>query len=226
MSGNNVTVVNSLLKDLANWVRSNIGFGFINLGFILSGMQALFNELKPVIDFFKPYRARLVILEAIQFKHRLFSSIIVEDRLEPIATTDDFYDYVTGDSIACTLDSTSPLYYSRETYDCGSYFDIGAATDIRKVFDLHYREEIHDHLPCPSSDTTGYVISETLVDTTANFQCYQTGGFQDFDEQGTFDCTYGFDAIFIESLSAGNFLLQENGALLLQENGARIILEP
>jgi hypothetical protein len=43
---------------------------------------------------------------------------------------------------------------------------------------------------------------------------------------GTFDCTYGFDAVFIDLLSAGNFLLQENGALLLQENGARIILEP
>ena len=226
LSGNNVAVLNSLLQDLANWVRSNIGFGFINLGFILSGMQALFAELKPVIDFFKPYRARLVVLEAIQFKHRLFSSIIIEDRLEAIATTENFYDYVTGNSIACTLDSTSPLYYSRETYDCGSYFDIGAATDIRKVFDLHYREDIHDHLPCPSSDTTGFVVSETLVDTTSNFQCYQTGGFRDFDEQGTFDCTYGFDAIFIESLSAGNFLLQENGALLLQENGARIILEP
>jgi hypothetical protein len=222
----NVVLLNSFLKDLANWVRTNIGFGFINLGFILSGMQALFDELKPVINFFKPYRARMLVIEAIQFKHRLFSSIIVEDSLEPIATQDDFYDYVTGDSIACTLDSTSPLYYSRETYDCGSYYDLGAATDIRKVFDLHYREEIHDHLPCPISDTTGYVVSETLIDTTAEFQFYQTGGFRNFDEMGTFDCTYGFDAVFIDLLSAGNFLLQENGALLLQENGARIILEP
>ena len=226
LSDSNVVVLNSLLKDLANWIRSNIGFGFINLGYILSGMQALFNELKPVIDFFKPYRARLVVLEAIQFKHRLFSSIIIEEELDPLSSTDKFYDFITGDSTPCTLDSTSPLYYSRETYDCGSYFDIGAATDIRKVFDLHYREEIHDHLPCPSSDTTGFVVSETLIDTTADFQFYQTGGFRDFDETGTFDCTYGFDAVFIDLLSAGNFLLQENGALLLQENGARIILEP
>jgi hypothetical protein len=226
LSDSNVVVLNSLLKDLANWVRANIGFGFINLGFILSGMQALFDELKPVIDFFKPYRARLVVLEAIQFKHRLFSSIIIEDRLEPLSTTDEFYDYITGNSIPCALDSTTPLYYSRESYDCGSYFDIGAATDIRKVFDLHYREEIHDHLPCPSSDTTGFVVSETLIDTTAEFQFYQTGGFRNFDEIGSFDCTYGFDAVFIDLLSAGNFLLQENGALLLQENGARIILEP
>jgi len=226
LSDTNVVVLNSLLKDLANWVRTNIGFGFINLGFILSGMQALFDELKPVIDFFKPYRARLVVLEAIQFKQRLFGSIVVEDSLEPIDTEDKFYDFVTGNSIPCTLDSTAPLYYARETYDCGSYFDIGVATDIRKVFDLHYREDIHDYLHCPPSDTTGFVVSETLVDTTAAFQYYQTGGFRDFDETGTFDCTYGFDAVFIDVLSAGNFLLQENGALLLQENGARIILEP
>jgi len=226
LSGSNVAILNSFLKDLANWVRTNIGFGFINLGFILSGMQALFNELKPVIDFFKPYRARLLVLEAIQFKHRLFSSIIIEDSLEPIASQEDFFDYVTGDSIPCCLDSTTPLYYSREVYDCGSYFDIGAATDIRKVFDLQYREEIHDFLHCPPSDSTGYVVSETLIDTTDAFQYYQTGGFRDFDEAGTFDCTHGFDAVFIDVLSAGNFLLQENGALLLQENGARIILEP
>jgi len=226
LSGTNNVILNSLLKDLANWVRSNIGFGFINLGFILSGMQALFNELKPVIDFFKPYRARLIVLEAIQFKHRLFSSIIIEDSLEPIDTEDEFYDFVTGNGIPCTLDSTSPLYYARDVYDCGSYFDIGAATDIRKVFDLHYREEIHDYLHCPPSDSTGYVVSETLIDTTDAFQYYQTGGFRNFDEVGSFDCTYGFDAVFIDVLSAGNFLLQENGALLLQENGARIILEP
>jgi len=226
LSDSNVVVLNSLLKDLANWVRTNIGFGFINLGYILSGMQALFDELKPVIDFFKPYRARLLVLEAIQFKYRLFGSIIIEDSFDPISTQDDFYDYVTGDSIPCTLDSTSPLYYSRATYDCGSYFDIGAATDIRKVFDLHYREEIHDHLPCPSSDTTGFVVSETLIDTTADFQFCQIGGFRNFDEMGSFDCTYGFDTVFIDLISAGNFLLQENGALLLQENGARIILEP
>jgi hypothetical protein len=219
-------ILNSLLKDLANWVRTNIGFGFINLGFILSGMQALFDELKPVIAFFKPYRARLIVLEAIQFKHRLFSSIIIEDSLEPIDTEDEFHDFVTGNSIPCTLDSTAPLYYAREVYDCGSYFDIGAATDIRKIFDLHYREDIHDYLHCPPSDSTGYVVSETLIDTTDAFQYYQTGGFRDFDEVGTFDCTYGFDAVFIDVLSAGNFLLQENGALLLQENGARIILEP
>lgn len=226
LTGSAIDTLNLLLKDLANWVRVNIGFGFINLGFVLSGMQALFDELKPVIDFFKPYRARLVVLEAIQFKHRLFSSIIVEDRFGDITTQEKFYDFVTGDSIPCTLDSTSSLYYSRETYDCGSYFDIGAATDIRKEFDLQYQEEIHDHLPCPSSDTTGFVVSETLIDTTDAFQYYQTGGFRDFDETGSFDCTYGFDSVFIDVLSAGNFLLQENGALLLQENGARIILEP
>lgn len=220
LSESNSVVLNSLLKDLATWVRVNMGFGFINLGLILSGMKELFDDLKPVLNFFKPYRARLIVLEAIQFKNRLFNSIIVEDSFDAIEYRDEFHDFVTGDSISCMLD------YSRITYDCGSFFDIGAATDIRRDTEIHYYEDIHDHLACPPSDTTGFVVSETLVDSTAEFQFYQTGGFRDFDVEGTFDCTYSFDSVFIDLLSAGNFLLQENGARLLQEDGGRIILEP
>ena len=169
LSETNVEVLNSLLRDLASWVRFNIGFGFINLGFILSGLQAVFDELKPVIDFFKPYRARLLVLESIQYKDRLFGSIVVEDLFGPIGYQEDFFDFLTGDSAPCCedpyticQDSTAKLLYSRETYDCGSYHDIGAVTDIRRPLQITQFEDIIDPLRCSTQqDSTALVTSWT-----------------------------------------------------------------
>ena len=56
-------ILQSLLKDLGIWVRNNIGFGFVNAGYITFGLQNLFEDLNGVINFFKPYRARLILLE-------------------------------------------------------------------------------------------------------------------------------------------------------------------
>ena len=36
-----------------------------------------------------------------------------------------------GTNVTC-IDTTSALTYSRETYDCGSYHDIGSINDIKK----------------------------------------------------------------------------------------------
>lgn len=112
--GEPLEVLYSLLKDLAIWVRSNIGYGFVNFGFILFGINEFFNELKPVIDFFKPYRARLLLLESLQVRNRLFNTIIIEDEISFDATL-QFHDFMTGDSIACCgsdvdIDSTTPSY--------------------------------------------------------------------------------------------------------------------
>lgn len=168
LSDTNVVVLNSLLNDLANWVRVNIGFGFINLGFILSGLQAVFDRLKPVIDFFKPYRARLLVLESLLFRDRLFGSIFVEDTLEPIGFQEKFYDILTGDGAPCCTDpytvcpdgTAAQLLYSRETYDCGSYFDIGAVTDIRAPLETDILESIDEVLRCsPETDSSALVTS-------------------------------------------------------------------
>jgi len=169
LSETNIEVLNSLLRDLASWVRFNIGFGFINLGFILSGLQAVFDELKPVIDFFKPYRARLLVLESILFRDKLFGSIVVEDLFGPIGYQEDFFDFLTGDSAPCCedpytvcQDSTAKLLYSRETYDCGSYHDIGSVTDIRRPIEITQFEDIIDPLRCSTQqDSTALVTSWT-----------------------------------------------------------------
>jgi hypothetical protein len=247
-----VDVLGTLLYDLANWVRTNIGFGFVNFAFILFGLKEFFSNLVDVINFFKPYRARLLLIEALQIRNRLFNSIVIEDDISTDVNL-EVYDYMTGNSIACcTSDSTtlpvctgdeitqchrklaitppsstnmrgiwgdgndylindititgsSPgdqyiciqahtattatkpgvgsqwtlfwvLYsqmvctdttgvnasvYSRETFDCGSYFDIGAVTDISRDVFIQYEEEIHDQLRCPR-DSSAAVVSEIL----------------------------------------------------------------
>jgi hypothetical protein len=245
-AGEPYDVLFSLLKDLALWVRSNIGFGFVNFGFILFGVQEFFKDLKPVIDFFKPYRARMLLLESLQIRNRLFNTIVVEDKLE-IDINTEIHDFITGNStpccnvddsicldfqticrrvfvdspipyewkdlwghdilyhvndavssgglgkyyicieehesttsnkpqsgvvwetywkvlstIECHDSTTIPTYYTRETFDCDSYFDIGAVTDIPREVEISVEEDIHDFLKCPHADTTGYVVSEIL----------------------------------------------------------------
>jgi hypothetical protein len=156
----NITVLGTLMRDLGEWVRSNISFGFINMSYILFGIDSLFAEISDVIEFFKPYRTRLVPLEMIQFTSRLFNSIIVEDRL--VFDTDrEIHDFLTGDSIPCCnidstaadtvcLDSTAFDYYSRETYDCGSWYDVGAVTDLPQELFIEIQDDIYDALRCPS----------------------------------------------------------------------------
>lgn len=247
----------SLIRDLANWVRSNIGFGFINFGFVLPGIKAFFDELGDVIEFFKPYRARILLLEVLQIRERLFNSIIIEDKFGDIRADFEFHDFITGNSIpccrdlpidstdtlticadtgdvitndrchreflitpvgttwkgiwendvyyavndviaswdgvhyiciqahtsfqqakpdtgsdwtlywqpysnmVCDIDSTGVTYYSRETYDCGSYHDIGAVTDISRNVFIEYHDSYYDGLRCPR-DGTAFVVSEIL----------------------------------------------------------------
>jgi len=172
LATDNITVLGTLLRDLGEWVRANISYGFINMSYILFGIDSLFGQLRDVIEFFKPYRARLVPLEMIEFKNRLLNSIVVEDRV--VQTADlTFTDYLIGDSIPCCYDATcadattcidaacSTPVSPREYYDCGSYHDIGAVVDKNHV-DIDVVQIVNDYMHCPSSDTTGYVITEIL----------------------------------------------------------------
>jgi hypothetical protein len=155
------SILGTLLRDLGEWVRANISYGFINMSYILFGIDSLFSQLRDVIEFFKPYRARLVPLETIMFRNRLFNTVIVEDSFDIRL---DFYmhDYLVGNSIPCCSDSTcTGLYHSREYYDCGSYHDIGAVVDKNRV-EIDIVQSFADYMKCPYSDTTGYVESEII----------------------------------------------------------------
>jgi len=162
LATDNITVLGTLLRDLGEWVRNNISFGFINMSYILFGLDSFFADLSSVIEFFKPYRARLVPLETIQFSNRLFNSIIVEDQFS-MDIHEDIHDWVTGDSHPCCteqgidsttsvcIDSTATnLFYSRETYDCGSWYDIGAVTDMPQNLFIEIQDNIYDSMRCPA----------------------------------------------------------------------------
>lgn len=160
LTANNTVVLQSLLKDLALWVRNNVGLGFVNLGYIFFGLSQLFQDLKNVINFFKPYRARLIVLELLQFKNALTESIPLNDHARDFAIEQNVYDYMTGNSSPCCnedtdatayvcIDTTAGTYYSRDTYDCGSYHDIGAVTDINTDIHMTIDQFICDDFRCP-----------------------------------------------------------------------------
>ncbi|MBY9000877.1 MAG: hypothetical protein KGD64_08195, partial [Candidatus Heimdallarchaeota archaeon] len=170
----------SLMKDLSAWVRINLGYGFVNMGFIMFGLDSFFEDLKPVINFFKPYRARLLLLELLQIDNPLFNTIIVEDDPEVPKVEFPIYDFVTGDghpccteqnidsTDSCTVcldDATANLYYQRDTYDCCSYYDLGAVSDILQNDFFPFIEEIRSlSVVCipPDLDSTAIVRNEVL----------------------------------------------------------------
>jgi hypothetical protein len=282
-------ILQSLLKDLGIWVRNNLGLGFVNAGYVTFGLKNLFDDLQGVINFFKPYRARLILLERLVFNQRLFDSVRMDDNCEIPELEMELHDFLTGDSSPCCgqtfpVDSTSDLcfetgetlsactrqytsnvcsidttncvtitglwtlgtsysindgvngtdgihdykciaahtstsstkpgfgagwttyweilsdlscidttgntFYNRDTYDCGSYHDIGAVTDIAHgthhpetpasdfPSDVHYtiEQSIHDRLRCYHCvDSTGCVdlgCSDCINDGYCRFLGY------------------------------------------------------
>ena len=242
-------ILGSLLRDLGEWVRSNISLGFINISYILFGIDSLFFQLRDVIEFFKPYRARLIPIEMLEFRSRVMNTIIVEDtppggKDNPFVVEKYVYDFLTGQACGepcCADDSTALCSLNpRQFYDCGSWHDIGSVTDICRPLEIDFGEDIHDRLNCIPADldstaiVTNCALSETtttyFIDTTSGDSLvepenyYQSGGFATFDSEGTFDCTHGFDLVNIQVVEVIDYLLQQNGDLLLQQNGDRIIL--
>jgi hypothetical protein len=244
-------ILGSIVRDLGEWIRSNISYGFINLSYILLGFDSLVSAMDDVVNFWKPYRARLVPLEMIEFRSRLGETIIVEDRGPGTTTSDilqDFHDFYRGMPCGepCCLpgqDSTAVCSLNpREYYDCGSWHDVGAVNDMCEALQIDIGDDKHDTLNCIPADLESTAIVESVIISDATnlyfldsptgdylaepTNYYQSGGFSAFDGGGTFDCTHGFDLVNIEVVDLiGNFILQENGDKLLQENGFDLLLE-
>jgi hypothetical protein len=227
-------VLSSLINDLSIWIRNNVGFGFINFAYMVDGLSSFFNDLKPVVNFFKPYRARFILLEALQFKNRLFNTLVLEDEFGAIEFEHKAYDFATANGIPCCaididttdvsticIDSTSGednLYYQRDTYDCGSHYDLGIASDIpRELYmDLHdkYRSSwicvppydgTNADLLIDNIDVSGDItpFQDQTSNTGIDFVHIQTGGFLDYDTGGSFDCVAGQDVCVIRIIDAG-----------------------
>jgi len=246
-----IEILGSLLKDLGEWIRANISYGFINLSYILIGFDSLASSMGDVVNFWKPYRARLIPLEMIEFRSRLGETIIVEDQGPGDSVSDillDFHDFYAGMACGepcCLPDADATAVCSlnpREYYDCGSWHDIGSVSDFCRELEIDFDDSYYDTLNCIPADldstaivtsivnsdtTTVYFLDTTSGDTLVEpSDYYQSGGFTDFDAEGTFDCTHGFDLINIEVVQLPDeYLLQETGFKILQENGSGIFLE-
>jgi hypothetical protein len=95
-----------------------------------------------------------------------------------------------------------PILYSRETYDCGSYHDIGIVWDqpifIAEVVNIADSLNCH-RSECPSDNTSCEYWYETSpgFDGTTDAEVIITGGFRDFDSNWVFDCPEGSDIVNI-----------------------------
>ena len=213
-----VDMLISLLLDISTWVQENITLGSLNLAYIVFGSPAITSHLGDVINFFKPIRARMLTTEVIVMQNRLLDTVLLADE-HSLDIHSTFIDWDTANSRPCCNDpllscpdSTSTnQYYSRDTYDCGSFYDIGAAYD-KGEHNVTIEQTFHDTLICIPNDSTSSVFSgmydstsdlaiishikdATGIPSSANISevHWQSGGFTDFDEGGTFDCMGGFD---------------------------------
>jgi hypothetical protein len=154
---------------------------------------------------------------------------VLEDALGTIRVDHKIYDFATADGIPCcaiSVDSTDAmticvdstgsdnLYYQRDTYDCGSNYDLGVATDILVGPQFDMEDSYIDNWVCIPYDSTspGIIIDNIDVvgspvpfsDSTAvvaggyQYTHIQTGGMADYDYGGTFDCIGGMDLCVIE----------------------------
>jgi len=218
-SGNGEEILGYLMSDLNDWIVSNIGAGYPSITTTVLGFGSLL-EINKIINFFKPYHARMIKLE--------FALIIQDPLLDSIVVEDQFYDYITesvidfdtangfrdADSTACFVcsDSTCVSYYSRKNYDCGSQFDIGASIDdspeirtedsIIDILNFHDETSSNAHEQILFTDTTNFNNIATFCDGSASLSIVLAGAWANFDESGVFDAQHGNDIvqIYIEDI--------------------------
>lgn len=244
-SGRQYELLANLLQDLTGWVEIHIGPEFSDIISIVLGVGA-FAKIKRIVNVFKPYRARLLGIQfAYIIDNPLFDVVRLYDLIFYIKCVLPFYDWATADSLACCsspllecFDSTSviePILYSRETYDCGSYFDIGIAWDepLQYLLTQYAGSSLNCRIT-PWSDTTSDLEFEVLssdywyrqqvqtdATTELEFELLPTNGHSDatsgdievliaggslgFDWGGVFDCIGGTDLVKVQT---GIFVLE------------------
>jgi hypothetical protein len=191
-----------LLKDLSNWIKTNIGYDYASIDeLVTSLLQDV--EMKKIINFFKPYRARIIELK--QFFPFDMEEVIPEDYCKEPDVMEMFFDWDTAsgkpccqeEELLCGEDSTGTNFYSRETYDCGNLYDRGAGDDIEILIPIII-EEIPDVLFCMGSDEECRFDGGYSLDSTGDINiAFQSNGFSDYDCEGFYDCPTGYDLFYV-----------------------------
>jgi len=194
-TGRGLEPLGALMREFDYWVQNNVKAGAPFLSLIVLGLESdIINDIKQLVNFFKPYRARMASVEILYVnKNPLLDSIRLDDYLleTPKLWFDDYINWgkpcCTDPELQCP-DLSDDSYYNRDTYDCGSYHDIGASFDKRDCF-IYVRDEIDDsRLVCrkgwDANQDSGYHLdSSAQIDYV-----WVDGGWSDFDESGIFDC--------------------------------------
>lgn len=96
-----------------------------------------------------------------------------------------------NEEIIWPIDSTARVYFSREVYDTGSYFDIGASVD-QNEHESNFNTEIIQRdsivFDYHEGDATSCVnVQYSGVEDGTTWYAFADGGFVDFDYGGVFD---------------------------------------
>jgi len=232
-SEENDALLMSLLIDMSDWLRNIIGPNNFNTAYFIYGLSVFLFDIGDVINFFKPYHARLKFLELFEINYKLHDSVIPEDLFDIIAETETIVDWDTaaGDLLDSTSEEYNDYYdkdcpdgsnfnccgYRRDFFDHESYYDIGACIDLEP--EITITQEFEDDGLC-ISDGTGYSewgfyndIEFNGMDTTAILEydskpkIWTTGGFGDYDSEGYYDCIKGFDfcEIYVQNIDGFDY---------------------
>ena len=140
---NGTYILKVLIKNLSFWIKKNISSYTSDLSVITFGFSAL-THLSNVINFFKPYRSRLVTVEHnFIIDNPLHDTVITEDSFR-VEETNNFIDYDTADSIPSyeenfiinEVTSTPPTDLARRIYDIyvDSIGEIKYTYEVSEIF--------------------------------------------------------------------------------------------
>ena len=169
-----VDLFGPFIGDLQNWIDSYMGGSLSNLSFLILGEAEVKRSLGHIINFFKPYHARMISVDMVMLSEdRLTDSLLLDDHIvEKIV--EHTWDYATCDGAPCCPESNEDddcenvegygdyndnvlidselrgkRHYARGRYDCGSFYDVGVACDTKPgAYTLTINDTYIDRLTC------------------------------------------------------------------------------
>ena len=163
--------VSYLISDLCNYYKANIDKSYSPLGMFILDFGAFQKQfINDVINFFKPYHARMQFSEKfISIGNKLEESIYTNDEFDYPIYEITINDFCTGDGRPSFYDDAHPTdnYYSREHYDSTAYFDSGALFDNLNL-GIDVELSVNDRLNYYPSDSTNFIENEYVLDILGN----------------------------------------------------------
>ena len=164
-------VISLLISDLVTYYKNNFDRSYSPLGMFMLDFGAFQKEyINDIINFFKPYHARMQFVEKfISVGNVLEESIYMADQFEYPIEDATFYDFCTGDGHPSFYNDEylTNNYYSREHYDSTAYFDAGVLFDNLEL-SIDIEHTINDIINYYPGDLDRNVENEYILDDLGN----------------------------------------------------------